>query len=308
MATTKEIKRRKSSIESTRQITKAMKLVATVKLQHTKEKAQSSVPYFQCMYKTVTNILSKSKNIHHQYLTGNNTGKKALLVFSSSRGLCGGYNSNIIKKLFDKDSPYQFTKDDTLIYSAGAKARDVFKSKGFTIERDYSDDMEEIGYDDAYKISKEMLSDFIAGKIREIYIAYTFFKNTVVHVPRLMKLLPIDLNDIKIQDEETELINQKVSFNLYQSQYVDNENMIMNYEPNDETILDLVVPKYLSAIIYGAQTSSIASENGARMTAMDSATSNADELIGQLSIQYNRARQSAITSEITEIIAGANAV
>lgn len=308
MATTKEIKKRRSSIESTRQITRAMKLVATVKLQHTKEKAQSSVPYFQSMYKTVTSILAKSKNINHKYLNGSDNGKKALLVFSSSRGLCGGYNSNIIKKLMDKNSPYKFTKEDTYIYAAGTNARDLFKSKGFIIARDYSDDMEDIGYNDAYKISKEMLSDFATGKINEIYIAYTFFKNTVVHIPRLMKLLPIDLEDIKIQQEETELINQKVNFNLYQSEYTDIENMIMNYEPNDETILDLVVPKYISAIIYGAQTSSIASENGARMTAMDSATNNADELISELSIQYNRARQSAITSEITEIIAGANAV
>lgn len=308
MATTKEIKRRRSSIESTRQITRAMKLVATVKLQHTKEKAQSSVPYFQSMYKTVTNILLKSKNINHKYLNGSKEGKKALLVFSSSRGLCGGYNANIIKRLLDKNSPYKFTKDDTLIYAAGSKARDIFKAKGFTIERDYSDDMENIEYNDAFTISKEMLSDFTQGKINEIYVAYTFFKNTVVHIPRLMKLLPIDIHDIKIQDEETELINKKVDFNLYQSQYIDTENMIMNYEPNDETILDLVVPKYLTAIIFGAQTSSIASENGARMTAMDSATNNADELIGELSIQYNRARQSAITSEITEIIAGANAV
>ena len=308
MATTKEIKRRRSSIESTRQITRAMKLVATVKLQHTKEKAQSSVPYFECMYNTVTNILTKSKNVNHKYLIPNENGKKALLVFSSSRGLCGGYNANIFKKLFDKNSPYKFTKEDTLIYSAGSKAKDMFKSKGFTIERDYSDDMEEIEYDDAFRISKEMLSDFTAGKINEIYIAYTFFKNTVVHIPRLIKLLPIDLEDIKIQDEETELMNKKANFNLYQSEYSDKENLIMNYEPNDETILDLVVPKYLSAIIYGAQTASIASENGARMTAMDSATNNADELISELSIQYNRARQSAITSEITEIIAGANAV
>lgn len=308
MATTKEIKRRRNSIESTRQITRAMKLVATVKLQHTKDKAQSSVPYFQSMYKTVTNILAKSKNINHKYLNGNKTGKKALLIFSSSRGLCGGYNANIIKKLMDKNSPYKFTPEDTYIYTAGSKARDILKAKGFTIARDYSDDMEEIGYNDALKISKELFSDFGAGKINEIYIAYTFFKNTVVHIPRLMKLLPIDLEDIKIQDEETELLNQKVNFNLYQSEYTEKENLIMNYEPNDETILDLVVPKYLSAIIYGAQTASIASENGARMTAMDSATNNADELISELSIQYNRARQSAITSEITEIIAGANAV
>ena len=308
MATTKEIKRRRSSIESTRQITRAMKLVATVKLQHTKDKAQKSVPYFQSMYNTVANILAKSKNVHHQYLNGNESGKRALLVFSSSRGLCGGYNSNIMKKLMDKNSPYQFTKEDTLIYAAGSKARDIFKAKGFTIARDYSEEMEEIEYEDAFKISKEMLNDFREGKINEIYIAYTFFKNTVVHIPRVMKLLPIDVKDIKIQDEETELINKKMNFNLYQSEYTDAENMIMNYEPNDETILDLVVPKYLSAIIFGAQTSSIASENGARMTAMDSATNNADELIGELSIQYNRARQSAITSEITEIIAGANAV
>lgn len=308
MATTKEIKRRRSSIESTRQITRAMKLVATVKLQHTKDKAQHSIPYFQCMYDTVTSILSKSSNVHHKYLQSVEGGKKALLVFSSSRGLCGGYNSNIIRKLFDKNSAYSFKKEDTLIYAVGAKARDAFKAKDFVIEKDYSAEMEELSFDDAFKISNELLEDFTKGKINEIYIAYTFFKNTVVHVPRILKLLPINIEDIKHQEEDTELVNKKADFSLYKSEYAEQSNMIMNYEPNDETILDLVVPKYLSAIIYGAQTQSVASENGARMTAMDSATNNADELIGELSIQYNRARQSAITQELTEIIAGANAV
>lgn len=308
MATTKEIKRRRSSIESTRQITKAMKLVATVKLQHTKDRAQKSVPYFQCMYDTVTNILSKSTNINHKYLTKNPNGKKALILFSSSKGLCGGYNSNIIKKVFDTTSNYKFSADDTLVYAVGTKGRDALKSKGFNIEKDYSELVEELEYSDAFKISKEILNDFSEGKINEIYIAFTFFKNTVVHIPRVMKLLPIENVDRKKEAEETELINKKMNFNIYKSEYMNDENIIMNYEPNDETILDLIIPQYLSAIIYGALNASVASENGARMTAMDSATTNADELINDLSIQYNRARQSAITSEITEIIAGANAV
>lgn len=309
MPTIKEIKNRRNSIQSTSQITKAMKLVATVKLQRTKETAQNAIPYFDTMYKTVTAILSKSNNLNHKYIKpSNDKAKVALVVMSSNRGLAGGYNSNIVRKIIGADRTFDFDKDNTLIYAIGAKARDQLKLKGFTIEKDYSDIIENNNYSLYTKITEDLLSDFSNGKISEIYLAFTFFKNTVVHIPIVMKLLPISNEDLNREKEDTELINFNNAQSIQKSKYVNEETMIMNYEPNDEELLTLLIPKYISAELFGAHTSSIASENGARMTAMENATNNANDLIDKLSIQYNRARQGAITQELTEIIAGANAI
>ena len=143
-------------------------------------------------------------------------------------------------------------------------------------------------YRDAADITAELLDRFSRGEIGEIYLAYTFFKNTVTHIPKLVKLLPVEAN---LSEESG-----------------DNANLLMNYEPNEDELLNAIVPKYMSSLIYGGLLEAVASENGARMTAMDSATNNAEEMIGKLSLQYNRARQGAITQELTEIIAGANAI
>lgn len=308
MPTIKEIKNRRNTIESTSQITKAMKLVATVKLQHTKDRAQNSIPYFDTMYDTVTDILKKSSNVNHMFTKPSGNGKVALIVISGNRGLAGGYNSNIIRTLTAQDAKVKFDPNDTLIYAVGGKARDGLKRKGFVVENDYSDWLQNPTFDDAYQIANDIIKDYKASKIREIYLCYTFFKNTVVHIPRVLKLIPFtSVDDHVNRNEDTNIVN-KNSYNLTKSQYASDDSIIMNYEPTDDELLDLIVPKYITSIIYGAMTSSIASENGARMTAMDNATNNANELIDKLSIQYNRARQGAITQELTEIIAGANAI
>ena len=230
MATMRDIKRRKSSIESTEQITKAMKLVATVKLQKSRTKAENSRLYFNLMYQTIQEMLKKSTGIRHRYLKSGDSKKKAVIVVSSNRGLAGGYNSNIIR----------------LVTESG-----------------------------------------------EIYLAYTAFKNTVSQIPTFLRLLPVDLAAAgpkgEVKEEKPDLL-------------------IMNYEPDEDEVLDAIIPKYVSSLIYGAFLEAVASENGARMTAMDSATNNAEEMIGKLSLQYNRARQGSITQELTEIIAGANAI
>ena len=139
-------------------------------------------------------------------------------------------------------------------------------------------------------ITKKLLSDYEAGKIAEIYVVYTHFKNTVVHVPTLKKLLPVSIDEQEEEEVETKT------------------NLLMNYAPNEEEVLEAIVPKYITAIIYGSLQQAIASENGARMSAMENATNNADELIDKLLLKYNRARQGAITQELTEIVAGANAI
>ena len=152
--------------------------------------------------------------------------------------------------------------------------------------------MEEPLYKDAADITKVMLDDYESGKLSEIYVIYTNFKNTVVHDPVLLKLLPISKEDL-LQPETKENEGPRA---------------LMNYSPNEDEVLDAIIPKYISSVIYGGLMQSVASENGARMTAMDSATSNAEELIDKLGLQYNRARQGAITQELTEIVAGANAI
>lgn len=282
MASMRDIKRRKVSIQSTQQITKAMKLTSTVKLQKAKTRAEQSKPYFDFMYETVSAMLAKSGNIDHPYLKAKDTGKTAIVVITSNRGLAGGYNNNIVKLVTESGIP----KEDVVIYTVGTKGRDALARRNYDIKEDYSDIIEEPQYSDANVISRDLLNAFEQGEIKEIYLAYTFFKNTVSHDPRRIKLLPVEV-DVEEKDEKS---------------------IPMNYEPEEEEALDMIIPKYITSMIYGALMQAVASENGARMQAMDSATSNAEEMIDSLSLLYNRARQGSITQELTEIIAGADAI
>lgn len=286
MASMRDIKRRRSSIQSTQQITKAMKLVSTVKLQKAKLRAEQTDPYFTHMYKTITSILARSGGINHPYLQSGNTDKVAVVVITSNRGLAGGYNSNVTKLL--TKNPEEFPKDKLEIYAIGSKGRDLLARQGYNITEDASEMMEAPTYADAMKVCDTMLKKFAKGEIGKIYLAYTHFKNTVVHEPRLMQLLPVSFDAEEIEAAD--------------------KNLIMNFEPAEDEALGLIIPKYVTSIFYGALTEALASENGARMQAMDSATSNAEDMITDLSLKYNRARQSSITQELTEIIAGAESI
>ncbi len=285
MASMREIKRRKGSIASTQQITKAMKLVSTVKLQRAKGKAESTKPYFDCMYDTIATMLSKSGNIDHPYLRSGESSKKAVIVITSNRGLAGGYNNNVVKLVTGDEA---FDRENTEIFALGKKGRDTLESKGYRIASDLSEIMNGPMYSDAKELSDTLLDKFEKGEIGEIYLAYTVFKNTVTHIPTMLKLLPVEIE----AKEETK----------------DGAGIPMNYEPNEEEALGMIIPKYITSLIYGAMMEAVASENGARMQAMDSATSNAEEMIQKLSLDYNRARQGSITQELTEIIAGAQAI
>lgn len=286
MASMRDIKRRKDSIQSTQQITKAMKLVSTVKLQRAKARAESSKPYFDKMYQTVQSILSKSGNINHPYLIPNGSSKKAIIVVTSNRGLAGGYNNNVVKMVIDSG----MTPDKVDIYGIGKKGVDALARRGYSIVCDNSEVINEPTFSDAAAMGKKVLDAYLAGEIGEIYLAYTVFKNTVVHIPKLVKLLPVEIQTL---EEEKE---------------AQTKDAPMNYEPEAEESLDMIIPKYMNSTIYGAFIEAAASENGARMQAMDAATSNADEMISTLSLVYNRARQGAITQELTEIISGAEAL
>ncbi|MCH5345121.1 MAG: ATP synthase F1 subunit gamma [Acetatifactor sp.] len=286
MASMRDIKRRRSSIQGTQQITKAMKLVSTVKLQRARTNAERSKSYFDCMFNTVNSILSRVGHVEHRFLLPAESGKKAVIVITSNRGLAGGYNSNVVK-LVTRDE--NLKKEDLLIYAIGNKGREALHRNGYEIKKSMPDIIEEPAYADAMILCKELLSSFAAGEIGEIYLAYTSFKNTVSHIPTLLKLLPVEYGTLEEQGAPV-------------------DNALMNFEPEDVEALDMIIPKYITSLIYGAMMEAVASENGARMQAMDNATSNAEEMINDLSLKYNRARQGSITQELTEIIAGAEAL
>jgi len=318
MASMRDIKRRKTSIQGTQQITKAMKLVSTVKLQRARAGAERSQTYFDCMYDTVNNILSRVGHLEHKYLVPGACPKKAVIVITSNRGLAGGYNSNVAKLITGQED---WKTEDVVVYAIGNKGREILERKGYTVKESYPEVIEEPAYAEAMLLSQKLLTSFAAGEIGEIYLAYTHFKNTVSHEPKLLKLLPVEYDaDAKAPAEGADAL--------------------MNFEPEDVEALDMIIPKYISSLIYGALMEAAASENGARMQAMDNATrmtwvilplfspaistsflptdghvpiikaplrldnatSNAEDMISDLSLKYNRARQGSITQELTEII------
>ena len=289
MASMREIKRRRISIQSTQQITKAMKLVSTVKLQRARTRAENSKAYFTYMYKTITSMLAKAGNVDHPYVKGSHCRNIGIVTVTSNRGLAGGYNANIVRMVMGSG----FEKENVRLYTVGRKGAEGLERKGYEIVADYSDIIEEPTFADAKEIGERLLADFANGEIGEIYVAYTEFKNTVSQIPKLMKLLPVDTESMQADKEEVSEIDKLTP---------------MNFEPNEEEAIALLIPKYMTSILYGAFVEAVASENGARMQAMDSATNNAEEIINDLELKYNRARQGAITQELTEIIAGAEAI
>lgn len=316
MASMRDIKRRKSSIQSTQQITKAMKLVSTVKLQKARSRAEQTAPYFHSMYQTVTSILEKSGTIDHPYLKKGKSVKKAVVVITSNRGLAGGYNSNVVGLVTGNA---EFRKEDLEIYAIGNKGREAFERRGYGMKWNGSEIIEAPTYEAAVALCRKILVSYTAGEIGEIYLAYTHFKNTVSHEPRLMKLLPVEFDEEKIGSRGTDGVQSAKEHDEKEheaKEYGAKEHetgepgskVFMNYEPNEEEVLERMIPKYVTSLFYGALMEAAASENGARMQAMDSATGNAEEIISDLTLKYNRARQGTITQELTEIIAGAAAI
>ena len=214
MASMRDIKRRKSSISSTQQITKAMKLVSTVKLQKAKSRAEQTNPYFNYMYKTVGSMLAKSGNINHPYLNSGDSKRKAVVVITSNRGLAGGYNSNVVKLITQGD----FNKEDLDIYAIGGKGADMLASRGYKIVESAPEIMENPTYADAAVLCRKVLDSFTKGEVGEIYLAYTHFKNTVTHVPTLMKLLPVEFDEAELLAEDANvMMNYEVLANIYES-------------------------------------------------------------------------------------------
>ena len=271
---TKEIKNRIRSMESTRQITKAMEMVAASKLRHAQARVANSRPYFEVLYQTITEIVNSNTEFTSPYLN-KRTGNKALyVVIAGDRGLAGGYNSNILKMVVS-----QMEGKDAVVLPIGKKAMDYFRSHKVPMMNETYGNAEDISVGDCFSVAKLLCKAYLAGEVDEVYLAFTRFDSVLSQTATAMQLLPLQAEAKAAQST-------------------------MEYEPDAETVLGTMIPEYLGGIFYGALCESRASEQAARRTAMDSATQNAEEMIADLSLQFNRARQAAITQEITEIVAG----
>lgn len=277
-----DIKRRMRSINNTMQITKAMYLVSSAKLRKAKERVEETRPYFEITSESVKRILSSSKGMNHPFLQKREVKKTIFIVITADRGLAGGYNSNVLRM-----SEQHINKDTDSVIVMGSKGRDFFSRRGYNILESYTGITEEPEFSDARTVGNIVIDLYKSEEIDSIKLVYTKFISAMTQEPTIITLLPSDIEE----DEEG-------SKNLTQIQY----------EPSPEGVIEYLIPKYVQGAIFGALVEAAASQQGARMTAMESATDNAEDIIDELDLSYNRARQASITQEISEIVGGAEAL
>ena len=274
---TKEIKNRIRSMESTKQITKAMEMVAASKLRRAQAQVLNTRPYFEILHQTITDISVSNRDFSSQYLKEQPKSKVMYIVIAGDRGLAGGYNSNVLKLV-----EQQIQGQDAEVLPIGKKAVEFFRSRGVRAFTESYAEAADISIGDCFSIAKQLCKAFRSGTYSEIHVAYTNFESMLSQSPESMKLLPL----------EKPLADPNGKYGG------------IVYEPSNEEVFDAIIPEYLGGQLYGALCESRASEQAARRTAMDNATQNAEEMIADLSLKFNRARQAAITQEITEIVAG----
>ena len=274
---TKEIKNRIRSMESTKQITKAMEMVAASKLRRAQAQVANSRPYFEILRNTINDIVDNNLEFTSPFLKERTGNKVMYIVIAGDRGLAGGYNSNILKLVMA-----QIKEKDATVLPIGKKALDFFKTKNIPVLTENYAEAAGVSIGDCFSISKQLSKAFKNGEFDEIHVAYTNFVSVLSQTPASMRLLPL------VPDGHEKKTPSCVTL----------------YEPGSEVVFDAIVPEYLGGILYGALCESRAAEQAARRTAMDSATSNAEDMIADLSLKFNRARQAAITNEIIDIVAG----
>ena len=272
---TKEIKNRIRSMESTKQITKAMEMVAASKLRHAQARVANSRPYFEILYSTISDIVDSNSDFSSPYLTQREVKKSMYIVIAGDRGLAGGYNSNILKMVYA-----ELEGKNAVVLPIGKKAVDFFRSRKTELLTEAYAEAAGVSIGDCFSIAKQLAKAYCKGEFDEIIIGYTNFVSVLSQTPSTLRLLP-----------------------LLQSAGEKRPSDIV-YEPSCEEVFATIVPEYLGGILYGALCESRAAEQAARRTAMDSATQNAEEMIADLSLKFNQARQASITQEITEIVAG----
>lgn len=280
-----DIKRRVKSVTNIEHITNAMKLVSASKLRRAKVTFEKTGEYFHFVTESIEDIFNNSADIPVKYLEGNREIKTTCyIVVTSNRGLCGSFNSNVIKQA---EAEIKADPEAPVIVAVGSKGRDYFLKRGYDICGEYMLPPENIAFIETHDVSSPIIEQYVEGKIDEVMMIYTSFVSTLEQRVKTVRLLPFD---IKRDPEVTPLEKQ------------------VEYEPSIEDVFNYLVPKYVEIMIYSAIVESATCEHAARRMAMENATDNANNMIADLTLFYNRARQAAITSEITEIVSGADAL
>lgn len=294
MANLRDIRNRISSVNSTQQITKAMKMVAAAKLRKAQERMTKTRPYASKV-QNVVGRLADSGNITSPLVDKSEKNENLLfIVVGSDRGLCGGFNNNLFKeaeKRFVKDFSTQLEAGTISLITIGKKATAYFKKRKYNVVDAFLGFFDSIAYDSTAEIMESATSDFVSNTYDEVYLVYNEFRSVIAQNRQIEKVLPIDPSSFATKSNG----DSKSSID-----YI--------YEPDSKAILDKLLPLHLNTQLWKAVLESNASEQGARMTAMDSATENAKDLERDLKLKYNQARQSAITTEISEIVSGAQAL
>ena len=280
---TRDIKRRIRGISNTKQITKAMELVSSAKMRKNRIRLERSRPYYNTVLNSISSILGDVK-MKHPLLTAREVKKSLYIVVTADRGLAGGYNANINRLVEMKSSK---NKDSTSLIVVGLKGRDYLKNRGYNIVGEFLGITENPEFYHARKIGELAVDLYLKGEVDEINLVYTKFISTLSYEPDILKLLPFDGTQNGLYEKSIKVIE---------------------FEPSPEEALDYLIPKYIESTIFGALIEASSSEQAARRAAMESATENAEEMIDELNMSYNRARQAAITMELTEIVAGAEAL
>ncbi|OWZ84605.1 ATP synthase F1 subunit gamma [Natranaerobius trueperi] len=302
MQSTREIKRRIKSVNSTKQITRAMEMVSAAKLRKSQQRVESNRPYEERMRQSIHRILSQAKLVDHPLMRDPKQDlPTAHIIIAADRGLCGGYNVNVSKEAASKIGEQ---KEDTKIIAVGKYARDYFKKRDYQVVSEYVDIDDYPSFDRAKSIAEAVEQMFYDGVVGEVYLTFSEFKNAMVQTPVTRKVLPMSSELFGTGDESND--EAKASFET--GEMAGLEDQIYKFEPSPGVVLGGLLSSYLKSSLFRALLEAKASEQGARMTAMKSATDNADDMIEDLTLTYNKARQGAITQEILEVVSGAQAL
>ncbi len=287
MPSLRDIKRKITSVKKTQQITKAMKMVAAAKLRRAQDRVISARPYARKMFAVIANLAARVERAQHPLLAKREPKQVKLLVLTSDRGLCGAYNTNILRKAVEAVKQLKAEGKDVKVNVVGRKGRDFFRKRSvYTLGKVWSE-LGMIDYEKAADVGKNVVERFAAGETDEVYLLYNEFKSVMQQKVTLEKLLPVE------PPTEPDPFMAAVDY---------------LYEPSAEAILGSILQKHVEVQVYRAMLESQASEMGSRMTAMDSATRNAKDMIERLTLKFNKQRQAAITKEISEIVGGAEAL
>ena len=286
----KDIKRRIKSVESTMQITKAMELVASSKLRKAKEKADNARPYFNALYETMCEIQSENPGFFSQYTRKRDAKAVLLVVIAGDRGLAGGFNSNVLKLAQSRIDELKGSAE-VKVLAIGKKSVEYFTKRGYDLAGSYPNIAESLKIHHAADISDVIMQKFVSGEIDRVELFHTEYVSPLLQQAEALAVLPMDVRSGEDSDS-----NERAKI-----------KEIPVYEPSPEFVFDAIVPKYITGMIFCAVVDSFASEQASRRIAMENASDNASEMISDLSLMYNRARQASITQEITEIVGGASA-